>query len=232
MPLGLNIDIDDVPQSKTSNQASFFGFSSSPSVENDYSTPSTTNNDGFFKSNGKSNFFRIGVIVIILLFLGVNVFSYLGDSLQKIKESHFIQNILKTLGYGITQGTKDVTEVTAEGVKLGVDIAAGTVESGINVIQGQLDNDQSPLSNKKQQLPPKTNSSLDSALADAEDRTEPQPDDATSSTQRMGIGKSGYCYIGEDRGFRSCVKVKEGDICMSGDIFPSQNICVNPSLRE
>ncbi len=74
-------------------------------------------------------------------------------------------------------------------------------------------------------------SSLSSALADAEYNSEPIPDDSMSSTQRVGPGKSGYCYIGEDRGFRSCIQVKDSDMCMSGDIFPSQDICVNPSLR-
>ena len=74
--------------------------------------------------------------------------------------------------------------------------------------------------------------SLSSALADAEYNSEPMPDDSMSSTQRNGSGKSGYCYIGEDRGFRSCIQVKDGDMCMSGDIFPSQALCVNPSLRE
>ena len=43
--------------------------------------------------------------------------------------------------------------------------------------------------------------------------------------------KSGYCYIGEDRGHRSCVRVGKGDVCMSGDIFPSIEICINPSFR-
>lgn len=229
IPSGITIDIDSSPeQTKTS---SILGFStSSPSVETNQ--PSSKSKDGFFNSNGKTNFFRIGLIIIILLFLGVNVFSYLGDFLQNVKDSHFIQNILKSLGYGITQTTKEVTEVTAEGAKLGVDVAAGTVESGINVIQGQLDIDpnqkQTTSSSNKQQQ----NSSLNSALAHAEENTEPQPDDATSSTQRLGPGKSGYCYIGEDRGFRSCIKVKEGDTCMSGEIFPSQQICVNPNLRE
>ena len=229
IPSGITIDIDSSPeQTKTS---SILGFStSSPSVETNQ--PSSKSKDGFFNSNGKTNFFRIGLIIIILLFLGVNVFSYLGDFLQNVKDSHFIQNILKSLGYGITQTTKEVTEVTAEGAKLGVDVAAGTVESGINVIQGQLDIDpnqkQTTSSSNKQQQ----NSSLNSALAHAEENTEPQPDDATSSTQRLGSGKSGYCYIGEDRGFRSCIKVKEGDTCMSGEIFPSQQICVNPNLRE
>ena len=59
----------------------------------------------------------------------------------------------------------------------------------------------------------------------------PVADDATSSTQ-IPRTKSGYCYIGEDRGFRSCIQVGENDKCMSGDIFPSQEICVNPNLRK
>ena len=44
-------------------------------------------------------------------------------------------------------------------------------------------------------------------------------------------GKGGWCYIGEDRGFRSCAQVSASDQCMSGDIFPSKDLCVNPSLR-
>ena len=41
----------------------------------------------------------------------------------------------------------------------------------------------------------------------------------------------GFCYVGEDRGFRSCIKVGKADKCMSGDIFPTQDVCINPSLR-
>jgi hypothetical protein len=60
----------------------------------------------------------------------------------------------------------------------------------------------------------------------------PKPDDASSSTQSSKIAnKSGYCYIGEDRGFRSCIKVKAGDRCMSEDIYPTEAVCVNPNLR-
>ena len=60
----------------------------------------------------------------------------------------------------------------------------------------------------------------------------PKPDLATSSTQSSKIAnKSGYCYIGEDRGFRSCIKIKQGDKCMSGNIFPTEALCINPNLR-
>ena len=60
-----------------------------------------------------------------------------------------------------------------------------------------------------------------------------KPDENTSRVQQnKAKSGSGFCYIGEDRGFRSCIDVAEGDVCMSGDIFPSRDICINPRLRE
>lgn len=212
----------------------------------------TEDSSSLLSTNGKTDYMRIGLIITILLFLGVNVFSYLGDFLHHVKEffAPLLKSILESLGYVVTESTKDITQLTAEGAKLGIDVAAGTVESGIDVIQGQLDIEPGTISQQQQQQNPEQmgkqqgsnqqmtrpldqlSSSLSSALADAEYNTEPLPDDATSSTQRTSSGKSGYCYIGEDRGFRSCIEVKNADTCMSGDIFPSHAICVNPSLRE
>ena len=225
MPSGISLDIESIPTNTLSKSSS-----------ND-------SGDGYFTTNGKSSYIRISLIVTILLFLGVNIFSYLGNFLQHIKEffAPFFKNILESLGYVVTESTKDVTMLTAEGAKLGIDVAAGTIESGIDVIQGQLDienpnkyRDQQQSGQRQQSQSPfkELSASLSSALADAEEKAEPLPDDATSSTQRSSSGKAGYCYIGEDRGFRSCIQVKEGDTCMSGEIFPSNTICVNPSLRE
>jgi hypothetical protein len=58
-------------------------------------------------------------------------------------------------------------------------------------------------------------------------------DDSMSNIQQSkSNSKSGWCFIGEDRGFRSCIQVNENEKCMSGDIFPSQEICINPNLRQ
>ena len=43
---------------------------------------------------------------------------------------------------------------------------------------------------------------------------------------------SGFCYIGYDKGSRHCEDIQEAGICMSGEIFPSLEICMNPELRE
>ena len=58
-------------------------------------------------------------------------------------------------------------------------------------------------------------------------------DDSMSNIQQSkSSSKSGWCFIGEDRGFRSCIQVNENEKCISGDIFPSQEICINPNLRQ
>ncbi len=238
IPKGVTIDIDASPEDKSTSKSWFGVSNSSPSSETIVDSSSSSKS---LIPKGNSGYIRIGVIIVILLFLGVNIFSYLGDFFQNIKDTSapIIGSILQNLGLVVTETTKDVTQITAEGAKLGVDVAAGTVESGIDVIQGQLDMDQSGSQNNTSTPTTNTNAkqgslsaSLTSALADAEYNSEPLPDDATSSTQRAGPTKSGYCYIGEDRGFRSCISVKDSDVCMSGQIFPSNEICVNPSLRE
>ena len=74
------------------------------------------------------------------------------------------------------------------------------------------------------------NKALNSAAPLTTKTGEYQEDDSASSIQR-GTSKGGWCYIGEDRGFRTCAQVGPNDECMSGDIFPSNEICMNPTLR-
>ena len=61
--------------------------------------------------------------------------------------------------------------------------------------------------------------------------TDPEPIETSNGTNQINSNNSGYCYIGEDRGYRSCIKVSEDDKCMSGDIFPREDVCINPNLR-
>jgi hypothetical protein len=41
--------------------------------------------------------------------------------------------------------------------------------------------------------------------------------------------ESEWCYVGETNGTRFCT-ISQGKQCMSGNIFPSKDICVNPKL--
>jgi hypothetical protein len=92
------------------------------------------------------------------------------------------------------------------------------------------------MSNSSDKKPGFVNDETKYTFLDKADRSytgpAPRADDSTSVTQKHQSGKGGYCYIGEDRGFRSCVKVEASDKCMSGQVFSRQDICVDPTLRE
>lgn len=49
--------------------------------------------------------------------------------------------------------------------------------------------------------------------------------------QEQLVKENSYCYIGTDNGQRECTNVYAGEICMSGQIFPKMEICINPNLR-
>ena len=53
-----------------------------------------------------------------------------------------------------------------------------------------------------------------------------------SSENRNNTGKRAYCYVGEYEGIRHCAELGVNDICMSGDIFPNSEMCINPNLRN
>jgi hypothetical protein len=205
---------------------------------------------------------RALLIILLLALIGFNVFTYLDDITAWFSDTFGapFRSVARVLGYAAADTVKTTVDVTAQGAKSAVDIAAGATTSGINVLQqtieqGGLPGDdqrqqqQQPADQRQQQQPADqrqpqqpadqrqqgrqdNTSSLENALSHAK-KEPPQPDDATSRTQRgQRSGKSGYCYIGEDRGFRSCIKIGEEDTCMSGDIFPTQAICINPRLRQ
>jgi len=136
-------------------------------------------------------------------------------------------------------------EGAAKGAASGLDAAQQNANNGVN---GASANTSSP--NAQQVSSPstssnQTNNSLNAALNSAtsslnqtggkmqEDIPTYEADDSYSSIQSSKTaGKAGWCYIGEDRGFRSCIQVGDNDQCMSGDIFPTQEVCVNPNLRS
>jgi hypothetical protein len=190
-----------------------------------YATGNGTSTNGNDVSGWFKWFFfnRYMLIAIILAYLGFNLFSYFGSLLKVVMD--IIRPLISILGYTTGETAKEVVKVAKVGSKGVIDVAAGVTTGGINVLEKGLTG-----SSKK------TNNGTSAASAVATKPPKaafPIPDDAGSRTQaNKAKSKSGYCYIGEDRGFRSCIQVNDSDTCMSGDIFPTQEICINPSLRQ
>jgi hypothetical protein len=67
------------------------------------------------------------------------------------------------------------------------------------------------------------------ALDNAAQTSNYMADDSSSNIQ--SVNKSKWCLVGEAKGVRNCVELDESQKCMSGDIFPSNEVCINPNLR-
>tara|TARA_B100001287_G_scaffold230909_1_gene201599 strand:- start:42 stop:755 length:714 start_codon:yes stop_codon:yes gene_type:complete len=198
------------------------------------SSPSLSSDSSYNIKDSITNLFSSSYTIYILIFLilavlGINIFAYLG---YLTEDTIGILRPLIFVGISTTSDiSQDIISNSAEGTKAATDIVAGTVNSAIDTTGNVLTQ-----SSNDDELEEETVDDHDKLQKDINEDNKrsndvPEPDDATSKTQKVK-GKSGFCYIGEDRGFRSCIEVNENDTCMSGDIFPTEQICINPSLRE
>jgi hypothetical protein len=202
----------------------------SPSFSSQGNYGSSVSNTG-----NTSPYLKYGLILLLLAFLGFNIFTYLGNITQFFADifGPIVAKIVAFFGVAAAETTKKAVEVTAKGVKTGVDVAATTVTTSADVVQKAVTGGYRQTVNGTGQAVSGA-AALDLALNRGVKTStqEPEPDDSASSIQSTTAKKSGYCFVGESKGIRSCVKVTEIDKCMSGDIFPTRDICINPTLRE
>jgi hypothetical protein len=182
------------------------------------------------------------LVVLILTFLGFNIFVYLAKGTEGVND--FFAPLIKKVTSIFAGVTGQVVDISAEGAKAVVNTSANVVTTGLTGVQNITPTEQNSKTKTKGQDIKTTfpqgdvaqantvNKAINSSTAQKQqvNGEDYQADDAASSIQH-GASKAGWCYIGEDRGFRSCAEVGVNDTCMSGNIFPTHQICVNPSLR-
>ena len=177
---------------------------------------------------------RVFLILLLLSVLGFNVLTHLdevGDAIGEIVRP--VTNYI----FGVTgEVTKQTVKTAAVGSKTGIDIAAGTATGGIDIAAGTATGGIDLLA---ESIEDGTNTITRNKINDRDVRIPDQgrknkvavlPDETDSDIQQGG--KAGYCYVGSENGVRNCIEVGRNDSCMSGDIFPTREICINPNLRE
>ena len=193
------------------------------------------------------------IIILILTFLGVNIFAYLAKGTQGVSDffAPIITQISSIFG-GVTgqvvgvsaEGSKAVVSTAAQGTQSAVGATADVVNAGLSTVQEVAQPSQQTQSSLKsqnvndQQVDIMQANTLNRALNSATSQKQQlngedyQADDSLSSIQMSSTtGKAGWCFIGADQGIRTCAEIGVNDGCMSGDVFPSQEICMNPNLR-
>jgi hypothetical protein len=177
----------------------------------------TTNSFTSEATNGITSYFTFTNILIFLLvlsLLGFNIYAYLAKGTMTFLEffQYTIARIFGLFSQTVSVSAEgasaslEVADVGLENIKKSVELPRESVEGEKEgPSQQEEDADVNPLTNKRET---------------GEDY------EASETTSKVG-----WCFVGEDRGYRSCAEVGASDKCMSGDIFPSKEICVNPSLR-
>jgi len=208
------------------------------------STTSTTTTSGSFFSN--MSWTTILLLILFFFFFGFGIFVYLAkgtESAIEFTSNIFVstlQKIMHLFGNDSVEFSEEDTSATTEPT---------TTTSTTNIEKHMQDDHGVPgksvtqpdavaaTSSETPEDPTKQdklNKALNKATPNLRHKHEPSygADDSYSSVQMSkSSSKSGWCFIGEDRGIRSCSQVGNNDKCMSGDIFPTQEICVNPKLR-
>jgi hypothetical protein len=208
-----------------SNDASF------PSMNVGSDSISTSDSSGFFGFLSNINLTTWLIIILILAFLGFNIFIYLAKGTQDI--SNFFAPLVQTVFGTAATATGQVVDVSAEGAKAVIGGTSNALISGLNAVQSvtpQTAHSSVPTQPIQTTYGGGPNSSLNNALNSSKQQQQSDPNADVAPSSVYG-GKAGWCYIGEDNGYRACAKVSADDKCMSGDIFPSQEICMNPNLR-
>jgi hypothetical protein len=203
--------------------------------------PPTSSSSGFFSNITWQTWI---IIILLLALIGINIFVYLakGTDIVATLFNDIFAPILKLFGYTTLETTKQTIQTSATGTKAGVDVVSNTTVGAINAGQQVLSSEpQGQMASSSQQGTPlqqqespnqySPEGSLEKALENASQSVNqgPSPDDSRSVFQSNG--KAGWCFIGQDQGVRTCSEIGVNDMCMSGDIFPTQDICMNPSLR-
>jgi len=187
-----------------------------------------------FNENNQSQFISNNKIIIILSVL--LILSFLGINMLDVV-SNIIKAILALIGppvaqllavFGYTSGTliNKGADVVSDTAKVGIDIAEGTIQNIGNIlISASSGNVPANLT----QINP-----LDIKLNQDKQVSKPkQPTEDTTENpiqKPISASKSGWCLIGEYENRRGCIEVGEQDKCLSGQIFPNQKMCLNPTM--
>jgi len=194
------------------------------------------NND--LGSNSTSDLFSNKNIVIILLvvllilsILGINILTLLGSVLEWLTNlfGPVIISILSFFGYTTGSVIVKTSDIVGDVSKGGIDLATGAVDDIGNLLKNASE---STVDNKFK-------SSLDTALNTSPSNLpssppkEPEPTPASNPVQNpISASKTSWCLVGEYQEKRGCIEISESDKCLSGQIYPNRELCLNPTLSQ
>jgi len=196
------------------------------------SSPAPLSNNGTSIFSNKNFLIAVLIILLVLSFLGINLILVGGNIFEYIVK--ILTPLVTQIFSVFTQTTGIVinktTDVITDTAKTSIDIAGGTLHDVGNLLKNSSQTvDIAAMKLDNPTPPPPTN--LDKSINNSTVKIhEPAPDTSSNPIQNpISSGKTQWCLVGEYQGRRGCIEIGESDKCLSGQIFPDQKSCVNPT---
>lgn len=169
----------------------------------------------------KNTLIIILLVILLLSLLGINIFTIFGNTLQNFINifNPIVSKGLSELGFASGTIIDKSADIVSDASKTGIDILHGTADSVGDLLIKASGNTPDNNLDRNINQPPTTAPN------------QPEPNDTTSPIQ-TNSQKSSWCLVGEYNGARGCVSITEQDKCLSGQVFPSQQVCLNPTLTQ
>lgn len=183
-------------------------------MENIYSSP-----------DNKNFIISTLLFLLILSFLGINILNIIGD---------FIQSIIKIFGPLITQLLSIFGYTAGTVIDKTADVATDVATTGIEIVGDSAQTVGNLLKDvSRKNVNYETQRDLDQSINTNSNYNVPMEDTTTNPIQNpINSNKNKWCLVGEYEGSRGCVSLAEGDRCMSNQVYPTQAMCLNPTMTN
>lgn len=177
----------------------------------------------------KTDWVKIFLIIGVLALLGLNIFTYLERITDWFAQTFgpLFKGTVGTAATVIGDTASQTIQTAATGSTAAIQGVAEGTTTGISELQQAISGQM-----MKNNI---DNRNINQRMTNVPQFVMEQDDDDIDETiinkKTKGRSGDGFCYIGEDNGVRSCLKVSRNDRCMSGEIYPTMDVCVNPNLR-
>lgn len=179
--------------------------------------------------SNKNAIITILIVLLIFSFLGINILIIFGDVIQRISHilGPFVEKVFGTFGYTTGTVINKTADVTVDISKTGIDIA-GDVARDVGDLFKRASED-------KKDINVDFNLDLDKSINKKKNKKheDPLPDTTKNPIQKpISSVKARWCLVGEYEGRRGCIEITDHDKCLSGQVFPTQQMCINPTYTN
>lgn len=167
----------------------------------------------------------IVILVVLLIFsvLGINIFFVIGNLFQNLFD--IIAPFVKTI-------SGDLSYVSGRLINTTSDVTSSVTKTGVDLVNGSLHNvgDLLIVASKKGEPSRPLDGSINVGPASLVAEYKPSSSDSSIHRPITSTGKEKWCLVGEYQNKRGCISIDDQDKCISGQVFPSQKMCLNPTM--